>query len=62
MLGRVMAVDYALSTLSEAVAVIAGGLLLDNAGLSPESVSFIMAFVAIVTLILWMVYFYRKPV
>ena len=62
MLGRVMAVDYALSTLSEAAAVIGVGLLLDYAGLSPESVSFIMACVAVVALILWMVYFCTRRV
>jgi len=62
MLGRVMAVDYALSTLSEAVAVIAGGLLLDIAGLSPYHVSFIMAILALATMIMWTVYFYRVRV
>eukprot|EP00956_Cyclotella_meneghiniana_P028853 scaffold68283_cov86-Cyclotella_meneghiniana.AAC.1 len=37
MLGRVMAVDYALSTLAEGGAIIAGGMLLDNAELSPKT-------------------------
>ena len=58
MLGRVMAVDYALSTLAEGGAIIAGGMLLDNAELSPKYVSFIMAMIAFVILTIWTVYFY----
>jgi uncharacterized membrane protein len=59
MLGRVMALDYALATLSEAIAAMAGGLLQDKAKLTPESVSFIMGLVAVTTLLLWALYFYR---
>lgn len=59
MLGRVMALDYALATLSEAIAAMIGGILLDMTDLSPENISFIMALVAIVTLFLWAAYFYR---
>ena len=60
MLGRVMGVDYALATLSEALAAMAGGVLQDNAGMSPEQVSFVMAIVAFATLVLWTAYFCWK--
>ncbi|KAL3782140.1 hypothetical protein ACHAWO_007500 [Cyclotella atomus] len=59
MLGRVMALDYALATLSEAIAAMAAGLLQDNAELTPESVSFIMALIAVITLFMWALYFCR---
>ena len=54
-----MALDYALATLSEAIAAMIGGILLDMTDLSPENVSFIMAVVAIVTLFIWAAYLYR---
>ena len=60
MLGRIIAVDNALAFLCNVFSSIAGGLLLDKAGLSPYYVSFIMAMVAFVTLIMWTVYFYAK--
>ena len=56
MLGRVMAVDNALAFLCNVFSGVAGGLLLDKAGLSPYYVSFIMAIVAFVTMIMWTVY------
>jgi predicted MFS family arabinose efflux permease len=59
MLGRVMALDYALATLSEAIAAMAAGLLQDDAELTPESVSFIMALIAVITLFMWALYFCR---
>lgn len=59
MLGRVMGVDYALATFGEAVAAIIGGILLDESGMSPENVSFIMAIVASTALVIWAVYFDR---
>lgn len=59
MLGRVMALDYALATLSEAIAAMVGGLLQDKAKLTPEKVSFIMGLVAVTTLLLWALYFFR---
>lgn len=58
MLGRVMAVDYALATLCEAISAMCGGLLQDKAGWSPESVSYTMSMVALSTLVLWARYFY----
>ena len=62
MLGRVMAVDYALATLSEAFSAMCGGMLQDNAGLSAEEVSYVMAVVAFVTLAIWALYFFTvKP-
>jgi len=57
MLGRVMAVDYALATLSEAFSAMAGGMLQDDVGMSAEDVSLIMAVVGLVTLVVWGVYF-----
>jgi hypothetical protein len=58
MLGRVMAVDYALATLCEAISAMCGGLLQDKAGWSPEAVSYTMSIIAISTLILWTKYFF----
>ncbi|KAL7522845.1 hypothetical protein ACHAWX_007563 [Stephanocyclus meneghinianus] len=58
MLGRVMAVDYALATLCEAISAMCGGLLQDKAGWSPESVSYTMSMVALSTLVLWARYFF----
>ena len=55
-----MGVDYALATFSEALGAMAGGLLQDNAGLSPEQVSFIMAMIAFATFVLWSMYFCWK--
>ncbi|KAL7464053.1 hypothetical protein ACHAXS_006762 [Conticribra weissflogii] len=57
MLGRVMAVDYALATLSEAFSAMAGGMLQDDVGMTAEDVSFIMAVVGLVTLVVWGGYF-----
>jgi len=41
MLGRVMAIDYALATLSEAFSAMCAGVLQDEVGLSAEQVSFL---------------------
>jgi hypothetical protein len=54
-----MAVDYALATLSEAISAMSGGLLQDKAGMSAENISSVMTLIAIVTLVLWAVYFCR---
>ena len=53
-----MAVDYALATLSEAFSAMCGGMFEDNAGLSPEQVSYVMMIVAILTLVVWGAYFF----
>lgn len=59
MLGRVIAVDYALAMLSESVSALMGGVLQDDAGMSAAQVSFIMAMAAMATLVIWSVYFSR---
>lgn len=59
MLGRVVAVDYALAMLSESVSALMGGVLQDDAGMSAAQVSFIMAMAAMATLVIWSVYFSR---
>ena len=59
MLGRVVAVDYAFATLSEALSALLGGVLQDNAGISAANVSLIMALVASATLVIWIIYFSR---
>eukprot|EP00581_Thalassiosira_minuscula_P014752 CAMPEP_0183721264 /NCGR_PEP_ID=MMETSP0737-20130205/13593_1 /TAXON_ID=385413 /ORGANISM="Thalassiosira miniscula, Strain CCMP1093" /LENGTH=530 /DNA_ID=CAMNT_0025951243 /DNA_START=101 /DNA_END=1693 /DNA_ORIENTATION=+ len=56
MLGRVMAVDYALATLSEAFSAICAGVLQDNAGMSAEKVSFLEALLAIGAIAVWTIY------
>jgi hypothetical protein len=62
MLGRIMAVDYAIATLSEAISAIGGGLLQDKAEMTPEDVSYAMAIVALATSLLWTRYFYGARV
>jgi hypothetical protein len=57
MLGRVMAVDYAFATLSEAISAMSGGLLQDKAAMTAEDISLVMTLIAIVTLVLWAAYF-----
>jgi MFS family permease len=59
MLGRVVAVDYAIATLSEALSALLAGLLQDNAGISAANVSLSMALVASATLVIWIIYFSR---
>jgi hypothetical protein len=59
MLGRVAAVDYAIATLSEALSALLAGLLQDDADISAEHVSLIMALVASATLVIWIIYFSR---
>jgi predicted MFS family arabinose efflux permease len=59
MLRRVVAVDYALATLSEALSALLAGLLQDNSGISAANVSLIMALVASATLVIWIIYFSR---
>jgi len=56
MLGRVVSVDYALATLSEAFSAMCGGILQDDVGLTAEQVSFLMALVALGTMTIWAVY------
>jgi MFS family permease len=59
MLGRVVAVDYALAMLSESVSALLGGVLQDDAGMSAAQVSLIMAIVSLITLLIWGIYFSR---
>ncbi|KAL7535651.1 hypothetical protein ACHAWF_005222 [Thalassiosira exigua] len=56
MLGRVISVDYALATLSEAFSAMCGGILQDDAGLSAEQVSFVMGLVALGAFAVWLVF------
>ena len=56
MLGRVMAIDYALATLSEAFSAMCAGVLQDEVGLSAEQVSFLETLVAVGTLAAWIIY------
>eukprot|EP00985_Skeletonema_marinoi_P023110 scaffold15122_cov75-Skeletonema_marinoi.AAC.4 len=60
MRGRVFGVDYALAMLSESASALLAGVLQDDAGLSAAQVSLIMAVVAVVTLVMWSVYFSRE--
>ena len=56
MLGRVMAIDYALATLSEAFSAMCAGVLQDEVGLSAEQVSFLETLVAVGTVAAWIIY------
>ena len=59
MLGRVVAVDYALAMLSESVSALLGGVLQDDARMTAAQVSLLMAIVAYATLVIWGMYFSR---
>ncbi len=52
-LGRVFALDFALFTLAMAVSVWVSGLLLDNAGIGPRQLSFLLAFGSLLPLLPW---------
>lgn len=56
MLGRVMSIDYALATLSEAFSAMVGGVVQDRLDLSAENVSFLMSLVGFATFIIWSIY------
>jgi len=56
MLGRVMSIDYALATLSEAFSAMVGGVAQDRLDLSAENVSFLMSLVGFATFIIWSIY------
>ena len=56
MLGRVMAVDWAMATLSEALSAILAGVVQDAAGLSAQQVSLVVSGVGTVFFVLWLVY------
>ena len=55
-LGRVMSIDYALATLSEAFSAMIGGVAQDRLDLSAENVSFLMSLVGFATFIIWSIY------
>eukprot|EP00984_Skeletonema_dohrnii_P031236 scaffold23476_cov83-Skeletonema_dohrnii-CCMP3373.AAC.1 len=59
MLGRVVAVDYALAMLSESASALLGGVLQDDARMTAAQVSLLMAIVASATLVIWGMYFSR---
>ena len=56
MLGRVLAVDYALALLAEALSAFYAGLLIDKGGLSAYEVSFVLAIETLGFTLLWTVY------
>ena len=58
MLGRVMGIDLALAALGKASSAMLAGILQDNAGLSAEQVSLVMAVTAFVMTVLWSIDFY----
>jgi len=60
MLGRVMSIDYALATLSEAFSAMIGGVAQDRLHLSAEQVAFIMSLVGFATFIIWYIYLTLK--
>lgn len=56
MLGRVISIDYALATLSEAFSAMVGGIFQDKLDLSAEKVAFLMSLVGLATFTIWFVY------
>lgn len=56
MMGRVLAVDYALALLSEAIAAFATGYLEDNTNLLAHEVALVMAIVGTILTLIWLVY------
>ena len=46
LLGRVQSIDVASALLGEAISALGGGLLMDDAGVSPENLSFLLAIIA----------------
>ena len=55
-MGRVLAVDYAFALLTESFSALLCGVLQDHVGLSPEQVSFLMAVIGGVVVIVWSIY------
>ena len=56
MLGRVLAVDYALALLAESLSAYICGILIDRAGLSPHEVSFVLTIISLVLTLVWSLY------
>lgn len=52
-LGRVFALDFALFTLAMALSVWISGIILDNTGLQPRQLSFLLAFGSLLPLLPW---------
>ena len=52
-LGRVFALDFALFTLAMALSVWISGLILDNTGLDPRQLSFLLALGSLLPLLPW---------
>ena len=50
---RVQSIDVASALLGEAISALGGGLLMDDAGVSPEQLSFILAVVALGFFTFW---------
>jgi MFS family permease len=53
LLGRVQSIDLASGLLGEAVSAMGGGLLMDNAGVSPEQLSILLACISIGWFLFW---------
>lgn len=52
-LGRVQSIDVASALLGEAISAMGGGLLMDNAGVSPEQLSILLAVVSVGWFVFW---------
>lgn len=53
LLGRVQSLDFCAALFGEATSALAGGLLMDNMGLSPENLSLILSVMALILFALW---------
>ncbi|KAG7342466.1 major facilitator superfamily transporter [Nitzschia inconspicua] len=53
LLGRVQSIDVASALLGEAISAMGGGLLMDNAGISPEQLSILLACISIGWFVFW---------
>jgi hypothetical protein len=53
LLGRVQSIDFASALFGEAVSAMGGGLLMDNAGVTPEQLSILLACISLGWFIFW---------
>jgi hypothetical protein len=56
MLGRVVALDYAIAEFSEGATAVLAGVLQDKYGMSPQAVALVMAAIAAFFCVVWLTY------
>jgi hypothetical protein len=61
MLGRVIAVDFALALFGESFSALLVGEILDGLGFTAREVSLLMGYTAVFIFVLWSIYRFRDP-